>query len=274
MDRLSPFFANFSLSARVFFSGQLCGLSSDHVTETAGHLHVLRSGVLKILQTSGPPITISQPTVLFYPRPRRHIFQADQADGTDLLCAFVEFGAGMLNPLTSALPEPLMIPLASVPELAPTVQLLFAEAFSNHDGRQAALDRLAEYFMVLLLRAAMDAQLINGGILPGLADIRLAGAITAMHDRPENSWSLEELARIAGMSRARFAKHFREVVGVTPFDYLAAWRIGIEQTLLKKGEPLKMVAPNVGYSSSAALTRAFCQYVGVSPSEWIAKLRT
>jgi Cupin len=166
MDRLSSFFANFSLSARVFFSGQLCGLSSDHVTETAGHLHVLRSGVLKILQTSGPPITISQPTVLFYPRPRRHIFQADKADGTDLLCAFVEFGAGMLNPLTSALPEPLMIPLASVPELAPTVQLLFAEAFSQHDGRQAALDRLAEYFMVLLLRAAMDAQLITGGILP------------------------------------------------------------------------------------------------------------
>jgi hypothetical protein len=42
---------------------------------------------------------------------------------------------------------------------------LFAEAFGQHDGRQAALDRLAEYFMVLLLRAAMDAQLITGGIL-------------------------------------------------------------------------------------------------------------
>src|SRR6202035_168574 len=70
--------------------------------------------------------------------------------------------------------------------------------------------------MVLLLRAAMDAQLIKGGILSGLADARQAGAITAMHERPENSWSLEDLARIAGMSRARFATHFRQVVGVTP----------------------------------------------------------
>src|ERR1700730_13618555 len=216
MDRLSPFFSNFTLSARVFFSGQLCGLSSDHVTKVAGHLHVLRSGVLKILQPAGPPVIIDKPTVLFYPRPRRHIFQADRADGTDILCAFVEFGAGMVNPLITALPEPLIVPLESVPELSPTVHLLFAEAFGNRDGRQAAVDRLAEYFMVVLLRAAMDAQLIKGGILSGLADARLAGAITAMHERPENSWSLEDLARIAGMSRARFATHFRQVVGVTP----------------------------------------------------------
>ncbi|HEY4045461.1 MAG TPA: AraC family transcriptional regulator [Acidobacteriaceae bacterium] len=274
MDRLSPFFENFTLSARVFFSGQLCGLSNDHVTATAGHLHVLRSGVLKILQASGPPITISEPTVLFYPRPRRHIFQADRADATDLLCAFVEFGAGMLNPLTSALPEPLIVPLHSVPGLAPTVQLLFAEAFSQRDGRQTAVDRLTEYFLVLLLRAAMDAHLMQGGILSGLADSRLAEVIHAMHEHPENPWSLEDLARIAGMSRDRFAKHFHKVVGVTPFGYLAAWRIGVAQALLKKGESLKVVAPNVGYASSAALTRAFCQHVGLSPTEWIANMRS
>jgi AraC-like DNA-binding protein len=73
------------------------------------------------------------------------------------------------------------------------------------------------------------------------------------------------------MSRARFAMHFREVVGVTPFDYLADWRIGIAQTLLKRGQPLKIVAPSVGYASSTALTRVFKQRLGLSPTQWLSQ---
>ena len=65
MDRLSPFFSHFSLSARVFFSGKLCGASSDHETRTAGHLHVLRSGVLKILQPTAPQPSSANPPSSF-----------------------------------------------------------------------------------------------------------------------------------------------------------------------------------------------------------------
>jgi AraC-like DNA-binding protein len=270
MDILSPFFARFTLSARVFYSGLLCGISGDHASETAGHLHVLRRGVLNIKQPNGRLRAIVEPSVLFYPRPFRHRFRADQTSGAEIVCASIEFGAGMLNPLVRALPELLVVPLSSVKELAPAVDLLFAEAFSEHPGRQAAVDRLAEYFLVLLLRSAIEARLMEGGVLLGLADPRLSKAISAMHDQPERAWSLDTLAQAAGMSRARFALHFRQVVGVTPFDYLADWRIGVAQTLLKKGEPLKMVAPLVGYASSAALTRVFSQRVGISPTQWIA----
>jgi AraC-like DNA-binding protein len=217
--------------------------------------------------------TIAQPSVLFYPRPCRHRFHAEEASGAEIVCASIEFGAGMLNPLVRALPEVLVVPLESVKELAPTVDLLFTEAFGEHPGRQAAVDRLAEYFLVLLLRSAMKARLIEGGVLMGLADPRLSKAIAAMHDRPEHPWSLEALAQKAGMSRARFAVHFRQVVGMTPFNYLADWRIGMAQTLLKRGKPLKIVAPSVGYASSTALTRVFCQRIGLSPTEWLSQNR-
>jgi len=177
----------------------------------------------------------------------------------------------MLNPLVRTLPELLIVTLNSAEELAPTVELLFAEAFGQQAGRQTAVDRLAEYFLVLLLRAAMKAHLVNGGVLMGLADARLAGAIAAIHERPEHPWSLEELAEKAGMSRARFAVHFREIVGITPFDYLADWRIGVAQALLKRGKALKIVAPSVGYSSPAALARVFSQRLGISPTEWLSR---
>jgi AraC-like DNA-binding protein len=271
MDRLSPFFANFAISARVFYSGRLCGASSDHDTKHAGHLHVLRLGRLRIVHEDGQSTVIEQPSVLFYSRPFRHRFIAEGQGGAEIVCATIEFGAGMLNPLTLAFPELLVVPLESLKELAPTVELFFNEAFGDLEGRQTAVDRLAEYFLVLLLRAAIVARLVNRGVLMGLADARLAQALHAMHEHPEHAWSLEELAREAGMSRPRFAVHFRRTVGSTAFDYLTDWRIGLAQTLLKKGRPLKIVAPSVGFASSTALSRAFSRRIGASPSEWLTR---
>ena len=271
MDLLSPFFSRFSLSARVFYSGLFCGISGNHDNGLAGHLHVLRSGTLRIVQQGKRrPRIIDQPSVLFFPRPMRHRFEADEKDAPELVCAQIEFGAGMRNPLVLSLPEFLLVPLSSLRGLGATVDLLFSEAFDDQPGRQAAVDRLAEYFLVLLLRSAISHHLLHGGVLNGLADARISKAITAMHERPEHAWTLESLAELAGMSRPRFAAHFREVVGTTPFDYLTDWRIGVAQTLLRQGEALKMVAPAVGYAGSTALSRIFSERVGLSPMEWLA----
>jgi AraC-like DNA-binding protein len=274
MDNLSPFFGRFSLSVRVFYAGRLCGTSGDHETEQAGHLHVLRKGVLKVTQPNSRMMIVDQPSVLFYPRPHRHRFQAKTKEGAEIVCALVEFGSGVRNPLILSMPELLVVPLSSVSELAPTIELLFAEAFGKRPGRQAAVNRLAEYFFILLLRSAIHAQLVKSSVLMGLNDPRLATAITAIHEQPEHPWSLKELAHLAGMSRARFALHFHRVVGATPFEYLTDWRLGVAQTMLRQGESLKLVAPAVGYTSSTALTRVFTQKLELSPTEWLSKSRS
>lgn len=105
--------------------------------------------------------------------------------------------------------------------------------------------------------------------LAGLADPRLAKALTAMFDDPTHPWGLSEMAGRAGMSRARFAVHFREVTGDTPADFLASWRITLAQDLLRSGRPLKHVAQEVGYGSASALTRAFVRKIGQPPSRWM-----
>src|ERR1700740_2537922 len=271
MDRLAPFFERFSLTARMFYSGLLCGKSADKENEHAGHLHVLRKGKLKITRPAALQMVIDTPSILLFPRPRLHRLHGPEEEGAELVCATIEFGAGMLNPLIASLPEPLVLPLDALPELAPTLELLFSEAFSESPGRQAALDRLFEYLFVLLIRSAMNAHLIESGILVGLSDLRLTKAIEGMHKHPETSWSLEQLAQRAGMSRARFAAYFRRVVGMTPFDYLTNWRLGVAQTMLRKGKSLKLIASAVGYANATALTRVFTQRIGVSPSEWLAR---
>jgi len=268
MDPLVPFFEHFALSTRMFYSGAFCGVSPN-LDEQTGYLHVLKKGRMKISQPSARPIVVDTPSIVFLPRPHKHRLHATRKEGAELVCATIEFGTGVLNPLTACFPEPFILPLSALPELVPALQLLFAESTSELPGRQTALDRLFEYVLVLLFRSAMNMGLVGRGVLPGLSDPRLSKAIGLMHKHPGTSWSLEELAHHAGMSRARFAAHFRKVVGVTPFHYFTDWRLGIAQTMLRKGSSLKLIAAATGYTHSTALTRVFTQRLGISPTEWL-----
>jgi transcriptional regulator GlxA family with amidase domain len=130
------------------------------------------------------------------------------------------------------------------------------------------LDRVSEVVIILLLRHLMDRNLVSSGLLAGLADPRLAKAINAMHAHPARPWTLDALAREAGMSRARFAHRFRSTVGQTSGRYLGDWRISLAQSLLRKGKPVKVVASEVGYESASALARAFTGRLRISPTTW------
>ena len=82
---------------------------------------------------------------------------------------------------------------------------------------------------------------------------------------PKKSWTLDDLADIAGMSRTRFAEHFRTRIGQTPVEYLTVWRMTVASQLLAKGKPVKSVAAQVGYQSAAAFSRVFSRVTGKAP---------
>ena len=110
------------------------------------------------------------------------------------------------------------------------------------------------------------------GLLNGLADPRLARALTAVHARPGEPWTLERLAAEAGMSRSRFAESFREALGTTPADYVADWRLTIARAELRGGKPLKLLASELGYANAYALSRLFTQrHQGLSPRAWLQR---
>jgi hypothetical protein len=49
---------------------------------------------------------------------------------------------------------------------------------------------------------------------------------------------------------------FRKIVGMTPFDYLTNWRLGVAQTMLRKGNSLKVIAVAVGYTNARLSQRS------------------
>ena len=264
MDSFASLFSHATPPARTFFTGTLCqGIQFAD----SGYLHLLKAGTLTLARNGETDLVLTEPTLLFFPRERVHRFVVDAERGADLVCASVELGNAEGNPIGQGLPEMVILPISAHPALAPVCELLLGEAFSEGDGKQVALDRLFDYLLILIVRHVVQSGAVSTGVLAGLAEPRLARALTAMHDLPQKSWTLDALADTAGMSRTRFAEHCRAVIGRTPRDYLTSWRMTIARRLLSRGKPVKSVAAQVGYASAAAFTRVFSRMVGQTPRE-------
>lgn len=270
MDRLAHLLEHFALRARVFHSGLVCGSELFDGSDGVGHLHLLRAGTIELQDAQGRTLQrLEQPSLVLYPRPQPHRLATAPDAPAELVCASVSFGGGGADPLSAALPNPLVLALNDAPALAQLLQLLFDEAFDERCGRSAALDRLSELLVLQLLRIVLAGAGARIGVLAGLADPRLSKALVAMHAQPAEPWTLQRLAERAGMSRARFALRFQQVLGQTPMDYLAGWRIGLAMSALRRGRTVQQVAEQVGYGSASALARAFNARVGAAPLAWL-----
>ena len=271
-DLLAPLLERFELRSRVFYAGNLCSLVNFDAVAGVGHFHLLKAGRLRLTRPGAAVLELRGPSLVFFPRSTQHLLNADPTDGADLVCASVEFGASLGNPLLNELPEPMVLPLSEAPALTSVLEALFLEAFDERSGgRSVALNRLCEVALIYMLRHVVESGLLESGVIAGLADIRIAKAMQAMHVDPARQWTLQDLATLAGMSRARFAAHFSQVVGQPAIEYLANWRLSVAQTFLVQGRQVKRIADEVGYGSPNALTRAFTQKMGLSPMEWLSQ---
>lgn len=266
-DRLAALMARFPVTAQVFNAGALCGINTLESDGDHGQLHLVRHGTVEVFHGKAS-LRVERPSLLLFPRPLAHRFVTDAERGADMVCAHLSFEGGARNPIAAALPDLVCVPLDEIAGAAPVLALLFEEAFEQRCGRMALVERLFEVVMIQVLRQLMESGQVQGGLLSGLSHPRLRNALVAMHEAPASAWTLDQLANTAGMSRSAFATAFREVLGVTPGQYLQGWRVGLAQHALRQGRRLKVVAAEVGYGSEAALSRAFKAHSGQSPREW------
>jgi len=147
-----------------------------------------------------------------------------------------------------------------------TIERFRAESFSAHLGRSLILNHLAPIILLQILRIYLDSAKSEQNWLVALSDPKLSKAIEAIHAEYQKSWSLEDLAKVAGMSRSGFALNFKNQVGISPMEYLINWRIQIACELLSSTEHnVAAVAEAVGYKSESAFSIAFKRIVKCRP---------
>jgi AraC-like DNA-binding protein len=278
VDRLSSLLDRFRVRAHLFHAGALCGVTHFAAQPGRAFLHVLRRGEMAVSHRarSGAPrkIKLTEPTLLFYPRPLEHDFHNAPSEGADFVCATLDFDGGVRHPLVQALPPLVALPIAQVEGIDQTLALLFAETSRVRCGQRLLADRLFEVLLLQMLRWLLDHPHevgIQDGLLSGLSHPKLARTLTAVHERPGQNWSLDAMAQEAGMSRSTYAADFKDVMGTTPAEYLLRWRVSIAQSKLRDGASVKSVADKLGYASAAAFSRAFTQIAGSSPRAWLSR---
>ncbi|WP_306208598.1 AraC family transcriptional regulator [Actinoplanes sp. RD1] len=146
--------------------------------------------------------------------------------------------------------------------------ILVHEMETHHVGRSLVLEHLAHILLVQMLRSHAASAHDPLGWLASVAEDGIGAALRAVHAEPHRRWTLEELARIAMMSRSTFAATFRSRVGRPPLDYLIEWRMQLARAALRTGDSLAAVAAAVGYQSESAFSTAFRRVVGMPPREF------
>ena len=154
--------------------------------------------------------------------------------------------------------------------LQQSLQLFAAEAAQSCLGSYLVLKRLADIFLLQLIREYVSSSTCREtGWLRALSDSRIGGVLRSMHEKIEQPWTVGGLASAAGMSRSAFAMRFKEVVGETPLDYLTRWRVYRAAVLLREGNrKLSEIAKAVGYDSDGSFNKTFKRIVGVTPGEY------
>jgi AraC-like DNA-binding protein len=185
------------------------------------------------------------------------------------LCGAYRFSGDIGSGLLDALPQVMTLSAAIGDPLSDVVTLLSRELVRTEPAQQIVLDRLLDLLLVLAIRSDFGRSATAPRWYRASADPRLSAALQAMHENAAHQWTVPELAAISGLSRAAFARAFREALGQAPMQYLTEWRMTLARDHLRTGDlGLAQIADAVGYGSPFAFAAAFRRHHGDPPGTW------
>ncbi|MER7000296.1 AraC family transcriptional regulator [Streptomyces sp. NPDC000410] len=191
-----------------------------------------------------------------------------------LLCAGLHYDAGAATGLYGALPWALVLDRRQVddePLLRDTLRLLSSGRPAGPGDRLITL-RAFEMAFVLALRPLLRELADNPAALPALRHAGVSKALVIVATRFAEPWTVESLAREAGMSRSALTAAFRTLVGESPARHLTGRRMQEAARLLSETSvPQGAVPGRVGYRSAVGFHLAFRKWFGTTPGDYRAK---
>ncbi len=286
-DALSDILRRMRLTAEIYARPDYCG---SWAVDTSGHrkvaFHLIEKGSAWLHMDDGTdPMPLVTGDLVLFPRDAPHAIASSDSPPsraeinrpapevltgpvTSLLCGFFEFESRAVWPLLDGLPEVVTLDLRETsrsPGTAALLQIIIGELTRDAPGTDAVIDELAYVLFVHVLRSQMASGL-SGGLLRALADPKVGRSLNLIHSDLAASWTVEQLAQEAAMSRSAFAKLFSELVGMSPMRYLAEWRMNEARELLETTETsMSEIAERIGYQSEVSFRKAFRKIAGEAP---------
>lgn len=187
-----------------------------------------------------------------------------------VLSGAYQFWHTPLHPFFAEMPAWSVLHAADMPRLGPLAlagNLLSEELNGTEPGADIVvhglLDVVFTYALRQLIARCAKAQ---AGWSQALQDPQVGHALALMHADPAHPWTLDELAKSAGLSRTSLAERFRAAMDDTPLNHLRTLRMQRAIKLLSDTDnKLETVATAVGYQDAFSFSKVFKRTVGMSP---------
>lgn len=262
-------------------------------------MHVITAGQCWLKLPGEEPVQVQQGSLVMVPHGRGHIFASGpeqaatplfdipaqhvsnrydimhfggEGEVTRATCCVARFDHVAGQQLIRHLPPLLVVNSweeAEASWLRSTLHYMAHEAQHLSPGGETVMSHLADILIIQAIRTWLNRSPdANIGWLAALRDRQIGGTLAALHRSPGEDWTIERLARLAGMSRSGFSARFTELVGESAMRYLTRWRMQMARQQLSTGsEAMITVAERLGYQSEAAFSRAFKRVFGMTPGQ-------
>jgi AraC-like DNA-binding protein len=276
---------------------------TDHVTG----FRLVAAGQVQIDMPGGLRLDLEAGDLAFFPRGSAHQLSIPPGTGpASLVCGAYEVNDTWRHPLLTDLPDVYVVRGhatsgrdrdADAPLLGPVepsderhdylespddsgastralTRVVVDEIARPRPGQNTMLASLLDLLMLSVLRAWAGSPEATGWA-SALDDPVLAPALKALHEHPEQDWTVAGLAARAAMSRSGFARRFTDAIGTPPVEYLTRWRMQLAAQRLRSDDaPIRSIAARVGYRSEFAFSRAFTRDQGMPPATYRRNYRS
>jgi len=292
IDRLVHWLlASLKLHTSVFHVGQYCGRWR---ASTAGHAlasyHLVLDGRCFVHLEGREPIELGARDGIFFLRDVPHFLSGaasrgpggleraqmraverplgEGEDGAVLACGFFDFQGTLSEFMVGGFPDQIVLRADAEGLSAPRqlFDLMLAEANHPPNAPSPLVARLADLLFFYVLRHLAQSDEAACGLWPLVRRPQFCALVEAILAAPGKDWSVEAMSHAVHMSRASFFKHFTEISGTTPAQFLVLLRMRVAAQRLHEGESAASAADHVGYQSIAAFSRAFTKVMGEKPS--------
>lgn len=156
----------------------------------------------------------------------------EQQSETQLVCGHFSFDPGSRHILLDRLPP--YIHLKNYGENAgrwmeATLRMIGEEAGGAKLGGDLIALKMSE-----AIRSFIEVDEATEWGLGAFSDKNLSRALDAFHKSPTDNWTVEALAKTAGMSRTSFAVQFQKTMSMTPMEYVTRWRMELAKKVLQE----------------------------------------
>jgi AraC-like DNA-binding protein len=115
--------------------------------------------------------------------------------------------------------------------------------------------------------AALDPCLL-GRSRPAACARAVTKARQFLDDNLDRMIGSVELEAVTGLDRYALARHFRAILGTSPYRYLVMRRLDRARSLIRDGRPLAEAAMEAGFADQSHMTRHFGRAFGLPPGRW------